>query len=89
MCYADNEKGKRQITEGKELPIQERIRTHGEKENCTYLEIFEADTIKQAETKKKKRLRKEYLRRTGKLLEIKSYKKNLIKGINTGTVPLI
>ena len=38
-----------QITEGIELPNQERIRTFGEKENYKYLGILEADTIKQVE----------------------------------------
>ena len=41
--------GKRQITEGIELPNQERIRTFGKKGN---LGILEANTIKQAEKKK-------------------------------------
>ena len=38
--------------EGIELPNQEKIRMPGEK-NHEYLEISEADTIKQAEMKKK------------------------------------
>ena len=52
---------KSQITEGIELPNQERIRMLGGKENCLsasnipkYLGILEADTIKQAEMKEKK-----------------------------------
>ena len=45
--------GKRQITEGTELPNQERIKTLGEKENHKYFGILEADTIKQAEMKEK------------------------------------
>ena len=43
---------KRETTEGKELPNQERIRTFGKKDNNKYLRILEADTIKQAEMKK-------------------------------------
>ena len=39
--------------EGIELPNQKRIRTLGERENLKYLEIVEADTIKQAEMKGK------------------------------------
>ena len=39
--------GKREITEGIELPIMESIRTIGEKENYKYLGILEPDTIKQ------------------------------------------
>ena len=38
---------KREITEGIEIPNQESIRTLGEKENYKYLEILEADNIKQ------------------------------------------
>ena len=47
------------------------ITTLGKKETYEYLDILEADTIKQVEMKDK--IRKEYLRRTRKLLE----KKNL------------
>ena len=36
------------MTEGIELPNQERIRMPRVKENYKYLEILEADTIKQA-----------------------------------------
>ena len=49
--------------------------------------ILEADTIKQVEMQDK--IRKEYLRRTRKLLETKLSCRNLIKGINTWAVPLI
>ena len=49
------------MTEGTELPNQEKIRTLGEKETFKYLGIFEAVTIKQAEMKEKikKRILKE------------------------------
>ena len=50
-----------------------------------YLGILEADTIKQVEIKEK--INKEYLRRTGKLLDIKVYRWNLINGIITWAVP--
>ena len=50
-----------------------------------YLGIFEADTIKQVEMKDK--IKKEYLRRTRKLLEIKLSNRNLIKKINRWDVP--
>ena len=43
--------GKRQITEGIERLIQERIRMLGEKENYMYLEILKANSIKQEEMK--------------------------------------
>ena len=49
--------------------------------------ILEADTIKQVEMKDK--IQEEYLRRTRKLLETKLSSRNLIKGINTWSVPLI
>ena len=70
---------KRQMSEGIELPNQEKIRTLEEIE--TY------KTIKKAKMKEK--IKKEYLRRTIKLLETKLFGKNLIKGINTWTVPLV
>ena len=44
--------GKRQMTEGIELPNQEKIRTHEEKETYKYLGTLEADTIKHEEIKK-------------------------------------
>ena len=46
--------------------------------------ILEADTIKQEQMKDM--IRKEYLRRTRKLLETKLSSRNLIKGINTWAV---
>ena len=61
--------GKRQMTEGIELPNQERIRTLGEKETYKYLGILEADTVKSVEMKVK--IKKEYLGRMRKLLETK------------------
>ena len=45
--------GERQITEGIELPYQDRIRTLGEKETYKYLGIVEADNIKQVEVREK------------------------------------
>ena len=79
--------GKRHMTDGMELPNHDKIRTLGEEETYKYLGILEADTIKQEEMKDK--IRKEYLRRTKKLLETKLSSRNLIKGINTWAVPLI
>ena len=49
---------KRQITEEIELSNQERIRTHGEKNNYKYLGILEDNNIKKAKIKKKKQLEK-------------------------------
>ena len=73
--------GKRHLTDGIELPNQNKIRTLGEKETYKYLDILEADTIKQVEMKDK--IKKEYSRRTRKLLETKLSSRDLIKGINT------
>ena len=77
--------GKRHLTDGMELPNQDKIRMLGEKETCKYLGILEADTIKQVEMKEK--IKKEYLRRTKKLLEAKLCSRNFIKKINTWAVP--
>ena len=54
--------GKRHLADGKELPNQDKSGTLGEKKTYTYLDILEADTIKQVEMKEK--VKKEYLRRT-------------------------
>ena len=79
--------GKRHLTNGMELPRQDKIRTLGDKETYKYLGILEADTIKQVEMKDK--IKKAYLRRTRKLLETKLSSRNLIKGINTWAVSLV
>ena len=75
---------KRHMTDGMELPSQDKIRTLEENETYKYLGILEADTIKQVQMKDK--IRKEYLRRTRKLLETKLSSRNLIKGIITWAV---
>ena len=79
--------GKLHLTEGIELPNQDKIRTLAENETYIYLGILKTDTIKQVKMKNK--IKKEYLRRTRKLLETKLNSRNLIKGINTWTVPLV
>ena len=58
--------GKRDQTDGMELPYQDKIRTFGEKETYKYLNILKADTMKQVEIKET--IQKEYLRRIRKLL---------------------
>ena len=60
--HGDNEKQKRETTEGIKLLSQESIRTLGEKENYKYLGILKADAIKKEEMKEQ--TRKEYLSRT-------------------------
>ena len=79
--------GKQHMTDGMKLPNHDRIRTLEENETYKYLGILEADTIKQVQMKDM--IRKEYLRRTRKLLETKLSSRNLIKGINTWAVPLV
>ena len=79
--------GKRHMTDGFELPNHDRIKTLEENETYKYLGILEADIIKQVLMKDM--IRKEYLRRTQKLLETKLSSRNLIKGINTWAVPLV
>ena len=69
--------GKQHLTDGMELPNQDKIWTLAENEIYKYLGISEADTIKQVEMKNK--IQKEYLRRTRKLLKTKLSSWNLIK----------
>ncbi len=45
--------GKRHLTDGMELPNQDKIRTLREKGIYKYLSILKADTIKQVEMKEK------------------------------------
>ena len=79
--------GKRHMTDEMELPNHGKIRTLGENETYKYLGMLEADTIKQVEMKDK--IQKEYIRKTRKLLDRKLSSRNLIKGINTWTVPIV
>ena len=79
--------GKRHLTDGIELPNQDKIKTLAENETYKYLGILEADTIKQVEMKNK--IQKESLQRTRKLHETKLSSRNLVKKINTWAVPLI
>ena len=74
------------MTEGMELPKQEKIRMPREKQMYKYFRILEAGTIKQVDVKEK--IKKEYLWRTRKLLKTKLNSKSLIKGINTGLYSL-
>ena len=68
-------KKKWSITEGIELPNQEKIRTLEEKKTYKYLRILEVDTIKQVEMKEKI-FKKEYLGERRKLLKMKLYSRN-------------
>ena len=87
MCHAHHESDKRHITDGMEPPNHDRIRTLEENETYKYLGILETDTINLVQMKDT--IRKEYLRRTRKLLETKLSSRNLIKGMNTWAVPLV
>ena len=51
--------GKQQLTDGMELPSQDKIKTLSKNETYKYLGILEADTIKQVEMKEK--IQKQYL----------------------------
>ena len=79
--------GKWHLTDGIELPNQDKFRMLAENETYKYLENLEADTIKQIEIKNK--IQKEFLRRIRKLLETKLSSRNFIKGINTWAVSLV
>ena len=69
------------LTDGLELPNQDKIRTLADNETYKYMAILEADTIKQVEMKYK--IQKEYFTRTRKLLETKLSSRNLINEIHT------
>ena len=61
--------GKRHMIDGMEQPNQDKMRTLEENETYKYLGILESDTIQQVKMKDK--IKKEYLRRTRKLLGTK------------------
>ena len=77
--------GKRHLTDRMELSNQDKIRTLAENKTYKYLVILEVETIKPVEMK----VKKEYIRRTRKLLKTKVCSRNLIKRINTWTVPIV
>ena len=79
--------GKRQLTDGWNSQIKTILERLVKEEIYKYLSILEADIIKQVEMKEK--INKDYLRRTRKLLKTKLCCRNLIKGIDTWTVPLV
>ena len=66
--------GNQHLTDGMELPNQDKIKTLAENETCKYLGILETDTIRQVEMKDK--IQKEYLRRKRKLRTPKNGPKN-------------
>ena len=78
---------KRHLTDGMELSNQDKIRKFGEKETYKYLGILETDAIRRVEMKEE--IKKEYLRRTRKLLRSKLSSRNLIKEINIWAVHLV
>ena len=87
MCHASNENRQTTPDRWNGMTNQEKIRMLGEKETYKYLGILEADTIKQVEMKEN--IKKEYLRRTRKILETKLWSRNLLNGINTWAVSLV
>ena len=79
--------GKRHLTDGMELPSQDKIKKFKEKETYKYLDILEAVATRQVQMKDK--IKKEYLRSTRKQLETKLSSWNLIKGINIWALSLV
>ena len=77
--------GKRQITEGIEVPRKRQ--NVWDRKNYKYLGIFKQTSSNKQKWKKK--IRKEYYWPTRKLLGTKVYRRKLIKRINTWTVHLI
>ena len=78
--------GKRQLTDGMELPNQDKIKTLAENKTYKFLGILEADTIKQVEMKEKKSERisqenKKTIRDKTQLQ--KSYQRNKYLGCTT------
>ena len=87
MRKARNEKRKTTQNGRNRTTKSRKIRLLGEQETYKYLEILEADNIKQVQMKEK--VKKEYLRRTRKLLETKLSSKNLIKEMKNRALALI
>ena len=74
--------GKQHLTDQMELPNQDKIRTLSEKGNVQILGHLEG-WHNQTSREEKKKIKKEYIRRTRKLLDTKLCCRNLIKRINT------
>ena len=73
--------GKQHLKDAIERPNQDKIRTLGEKETYKYLGILEADTIKEAEMKEKKRISQENQKATrDKTMLQKPYQRNRYLG---------
>ena len=75
--------GKREIIEGIELPNQERMRMLEKRKTTINREYW-----KRTQSNKRRR-KKKYPRRTRKLLETKLNSSDLIKEVNTWTVPTV
>ena len=80
-------KGRLSMTEGIELPDNNKIRALTAQDRYKYLGVLECDTIKREEMKEK--IKREYLRRIRKILETKLNSRNLIKGMNTWAVSVV
>ena len=70
--------GKRQRTDGMELPNKDKKKTLAENETYKYLGILEVDTIKQAEMKEK--IQKNKKTTQDKTIKQKSYQRNKYLG---------
>ena len=80
-------RGKIVKSQGIEMPDEETIKGMEEGDTYKYHGILEADRIKSQDMKEK--IKKEYLRRTRKVLESKLNSGNLIRAINTWAVSLV
>ena len=87
ICHDYNKKWKKTNSRQNRTAKSRKNQTLGEQGNYKYLRILEADTIKQVKMKEK--IRKEYLRRTRKLLVAKICYRNFIKVINFWVVLLV
>ena len=85
MCHTNNEKRRKlHRTEGIELPNQDKSE-RSEKKPTNNWEYWKRTPLNMQEMKEKK----EYLRRTRKLLKTKLHSRNLIKEINSWAVTLV
>ena len=77
--------GNQHLTDGMELPNQDKIRTVEENETYNTWASWRLTSS----DKMKEKIQKEYLRRPWKLLKTKLFSRNLIKGIHAWAVPLV
>ena len=81
--------GKRHTTDGRELPNQDKIERSEKTTPTKTWESWRLTPSNRCKWKIKSKIKKEYLRRTRKLHETKLSSRNLVKWINTWSVPLV